>query len=126
MNEIVGVDTNWLVASATADHPVHDAVERMWSKQLDAGRRIGLTPRVIAEFVHVVTDARRFRVPCSITQALDFAEKWWESAEVERLFPTDEAVMPALQWMRQFRLGRKRAIERNSPRYCIPTKFAAF
>ncbi|MDZ4686920.1 MAG: PIN domain-containing protein [Planctomycetaceae bacterium] len=111
MSEIVGVDTNWLIALATDDHPDHQESERLWNGYIDAGDHMGLTPLVVAEFVHVVTDARRFRAPCSMSQALDLAEEWWLSADVERIFPTQASVTLALQWMRQFQLGRKRVLD---------------
>jgi hypothetical protein len=38
---------------------------------------------VLADFVHVVTDPKRFTQPLTMESALERAEIWWESPEVD-------------------------------------------
>ena len=58
-----GFDTNFLVAAEVAEHPEHAGVWRRIGELRNAGGGFGLTTLVLAEFVHVVNDARRFTHP---------------------------------------------------------------
>lgn len=111
MNEVVGVDTSCLVAFAVGEHPQHEQVRIRWSTLAQEGCRLGLTPLALSEFVHVVTDAKRFQQPCSVLRALDFVEAWWPAPEVEHVFPTAPSLELSWKWMRQFQLGRKRVLD---------------
>jgi predicted nucleic acid-binding protein len=107
MSDIVGVDTNWLVAIAVESHSLHVVAEQSWSDAVAAGQRIGAVPQVLSEFVHVVTDPRRFEEPCPFESALSFAENWWDAEEVAQLFPTAASVRLGWQWMRLHRLANE-------------------
>jgi hypothetical protein len=65
----------------------------------------------LAEFIHIVTDPRRFSQPLDIAAALDAAEQWWTAREVIQVFPDGSAAKLFLSWMRQFSLGRKRLLD---------------
>jgi predicted nucleic acid-binding protein len=110
-SERVGVDTGWLIQLAIVEHDGHEAATR----QLDSFRtqdvRFALTPHVLWEFVHVVTDGRRFLQPVSIDDAIHFAQTWWSADNVDRLYPTKASIQLAWGWMRQFQLGRKRILD---------------
>jgi len=111
MTDIIGVDTDWLVQLVFAGHPSHTTAKRYWDEQVAAGTQIGLTPQVLAELVHLVTDAKRFDSPCSMREAVDFAARWWNAAGVTQVFPTSDSVQLALNWMTKFQLGRKRVLD---------------
>jgi hypothetical protein len=66
---------------------------------------------VLAEFIHIVTDPRRFRQPLDLTTARQLAEQWWTAREVVRVFPDDAATRQFLAWLHQFALGRKRLLD---------------
>ena len=70
-----------------------------------------LAPQVLSEFVHIVTDPRRFANPLPMERALDQAAFWWNAAEVQHAFPTPESTRTFLAWMRTHRLGRKRLLD---------------
>jgi hypothetical protein len=44
---------------------------------LARGDRMAIALQVLAEFVHVVTDERRFQQPFSMETALNKSEHWW-------------------------------------------------
>ena len=69
-----GVDTTFLVQLEVAEHPGHDSARSTLAQLLDAGDRLVLTTQVLAEFVHVVTDGRRFSQPLTMEQSLARAE----------------------------------------------------
>ena len=76
-----------------------------------AGDVLVITPQVLAEFIHVVTDAKRFRTPLSMDSARDLAQKWWTAREVEQLSTGAGAVGLFFAWHRTHALGRKRILD---------------
>ena len=70
-----------------------------------------LAPMVLAEFIHTVTDPRRFSLPLTTEQAIKHADFWWNAAEVVHVFPTSESTLLFLDWIEKFKLGRKRLLD---------------
>ena len=58
-----GLDTSFLVAVEVACHPEHAAARAVAESLRRSGDRFVIAPQVVAEFVHVVTDPRRFSAP---------------------------------------------------------------
>ena len=108
---IHGLDTGFLVAAEVAEHADHGAARQALSTLVAAGDRIAIAPQVLAEFIHIITDPRRFTRPLSIGEARELAEKWWTASEVERVFPDGAATQQFLSWLQQFSLGRKRLLD---------------
>lgn len=71
-----GLDTSFLVAVEVAGHPGHAEARSFLNRVLDGEEGIALAPQVLAEFIHVVTDARRFQRPLTVAQARERAERW--------------------------------------------------
>jgi predicted nucleic acid-binding protein len=107
----VGIDTDFLVRLSIAAHPGRDAAVELRDRHLDASDRFVLAPQVITEFVHVVTDARRFTKPLSMTKALAVAKDWCDADDVEALFPTTNSMSRFFELMRKHKLGRKRVLD---------------
>jgi predicted nucleic acid-binding protein len=108
---IIGLDTSFVVQLEVAGHPGHERARMMRDSRLDAGDRFGLAPQVLAEFVHVVTDARRFEHPLSVEAALQRADAWWNADEVAPIYPNEHTITLFLGWLRDYRLGRKRLLD---------------
>ena len=106
-----GADTSFLVAVEVVEHAQHGDALRVLNDLLDKRDRVALAPQVLAEFVHVVTDARRFQRPFSMEIALDKSGRWWNAAETDQVFPTDVAVARSHEWMRRHQIGRKRVLD---------------
>jgi predicted nucleic acid-binding protein len=106
-----GIDTSFLVAAEVAFHAGHAAARRRFEKLLDVGDSFALTPQVLAEFIHIVTDPRRFSAPLELSQAVERAKIWWNAAEVTQVFPTPESTERFLGWLSEHRLGRKRLLD---------------
>ena len=106
-----GADTSFLVAVEIVEHAHHADALRVLGELLARGDRVAIAPQVLAEFVHVVTDARRFQQPFSMGTALDKSERWWNAAETEQVLPTDLVVARFHDWMRGHQLGRKRVLD---------------
>jgi predicted nucleic acid-binding protein len=108
---IHGMDTGFLVAAELLEHSDHVAARATLSRLLGGGDRIAFAPQVLAEFIHIVTDSRRFRHPLEITEARRLARKWWTAREVDHVFPNAEATRQFLDWLDRLRLGRKRLLD---------------
>lgn len=108
---IHGIDTGFLIAAEVAEHVKHAAARQTVSQFIANADRFALTPQVLTEFIHVVTDSRRFVNPLSMDKALVTAEQWWTASEVEHVFPNGAATQQFLAWLQQFSLGRKRLLD---------------
>lgn len=108
---IHGLDTGFLVATAVAEHTHHSTARLILTELIAAGDRIAIAPQVLAEFVHVVTDPRRFSIPLNMETACSIAGQWWTATEVEHVFPIDPTAQQFFQWLNQFLLGRKRLLD---------------
>ena len=109
---MVGLDTTFLVQLEIQEAEAHDAaLEVLHASILGRDRAAALAPQVLSEFVHVVTDARRFERPLSMAQALAKVNFWWNAREIERIFPNERAVAQFLAWMADYGLGRKRLLD---------------
>ena len=106
-----GMDTSFLVALEVRSHEQHAKTRALFQKLLKARDTFALTPQILAEFIHVVTDVRRFESPLTIEQAVERAQTWWNAAEIVHVFPTAESTLVFLGWLEEFRLGRKRLLD---------------
>jgi predicted nucleic acid-binding protein len=105
------MDTGFLVAVEVVEHRSHQSARAIIAAQVAAGDEFGLAPQVLAEFIHVVTDVRRFAQPLSLEATCDLAEKWWTAQEVTHIVPDDEAIAQFFIWHRNHGLGRKRILD---------------
>jgi predicted nucleic acid-binding protein len=79
--------------------------------EVQSGKRLVFPPLVSNEFLHVITDARRFNPPLTMIEALDWVENFLANPAVGLLGPTPESLRQTLRWLRQFNLGRKRILD---------------
>lgn len=106
-----GLDTSFLVAAEVSSHEAHVTCRAQLQKLLKAQDIFALAPQVLAEFIHVVTDPKRFSSPLTLEQAIERAEIWWNGAEVVHVFPTAESTLLFLGWLEEHKLGRKRLLD---------------
>jgi predicted nucleic acid-binding protein len=109
---LIGVDTSFLVALAVRDHPAHRASWKLFENEiLGRAGSMAVAAQALAEFCHVVTDARRFERPLEMGEALELCEQWWNAQECRPVLSDAEAGALFLTWMRDHRLGRKRLLD---------------
>ena len=106
-----GIDTSWLIEVELREHSRHGAARATLKRLAEAAETLVLTPQVLSEFVHAVTDGKRFQHPLSMGEAVEAAEHWWNADSVKQVFPTIESVLLGFHWMRQYDLGRKRILD---------------
>lgn len=104
----VGLDTPFLVAYSVLEHPEHEQARRRCEQLIQKNHLFALCPTVMDEFIHVVTDQRRFEQPLDMIKALEITESWLNSYETVSLFPSEQSTRLQLHWLRTHRLGRQR------------------
>ncbi|MFQ5743211.1 MAG: type II toxin-antitoxin system VapC family toxin [Acidobacteriota bacterium] len=108
----LGLDTDVLVSWAMAGSPHHHAARKLLESELSIrGASLALTPQVLFEFVHVVTDPRRFERPMTMDRALSMARDLWDAPETMRVVPPPTMLHRALELLGSLRLGRKRILD---------------
>lgn len=109
---MIGVDTTFLVQLEIAELPDHSRAHA-WLRMvvLEGGEDLALVPQVLAEFIHIVTDPRRFQAPLSMDQAIAKARFWWSAAEVRHVYPSWDGTVLSLDWLTKHGLGRKRLLD---------------
>ena len=106
-----GFDTSFLVAAEVSGHSDNIASRARLIALREAGDDFAIAQQVLAEFVHVVTDGKRFAQPLSIEQAMARAEMWWTAPEVTQVVPDAVTLTTFFSWMRTYQLGRKRILD---------------
>lgn len=108
---MIGIDTGFLVALELVEHPAHDRARALLETKLGEGHVFACCPQVLSEFLHVVTDPRRFERPLGIEVALARGEAIWNARETRRVFPCEDSFTLFANWMTRYRLGRKRILD---------------
>lgn len=106
-----GIDTDFLVAVEILEHPFHAEADALLADLLAKKYELALVPQTLAEFIHIVTDAKRMPKPLTMTEAIGRADRWWQATEVTRIFPDGQTVTDFLSWLGRYRLGRKRLLD---------------
>lgn len=109
---ILGLDTDVLVSWVMTGSPRHSDARHLIEVEVrERGGSLALTPQVIHEFLHVVTDPRRFERPLSMSEALHEAWGLWVSEEVVQVLPSPEVLPRTLELLADRQLGRKRILD---------------
>lgn len=115
----VGIDTDFLVRLNIREHPGRKSALAARDRHLHAGDRFALAPQVLAEFTHVVTDARRFENPLPMEAALAHAQAFWNATDVIQILPSTSAIARFFALMTEHRLGRKRLLDTLLAATCL-------
>jgi predicted nucleic acid-binding protein len=105
---LIGIDTPFLVAHTVLEHPEHSQARSYCDQLLKNDKLLAICPTIIDEFLHVVTDPRRFEHPLTMAKAIRITQTWVQSQETVYLLPNEESNRLHLHWMLEQRLGRKR------------------
>ncbi len=103
------VDTNVLIYAHLASFPEHARAKHYLQTLLsDPESALVVTPIILHELVHVVTDGRRFDEPVKIEEAIALARLYLNRTNVECLDVGASSLERALALMERYALGRKR------------------
>lgn len=108
----LGIDTDVLVNWAMSGAPHHAAARALLEGEIAANKApIAITPQVLFEFIHVVTDSCRFERPMHMDHAVSFSRELWEARETVRILPGTTMLHRVLELIDRLRLGRKRILD---------------
>lgn len=104
-----GLDTNVLLYAHIETLPNHQNVRDYLLSQLRNTRvQLILTSDVLNEFIHVVTDRKRFSPPFEMKDALDTARLYLKHTNILCLGAGEMSLLRAIDLMDRHKLGRKR------------------
>jgi len=106
---MIGIDTSFLVAFEDGHHNLHGAARETARQYASEG--FAVAPQVLTEFIHVVTDPRRFEYPLSAAEAVSRTRRWWDSGETRHVVPGDRAVDLFTEWMVGLSRTRKQVLD---------------
>ena len=69
-----------------------------------AGSTVAIAPQVLAEFIHIVTDPRRFAYRVEMTTAAVYAEQWRTQKQSSTVLSDEAATRQFAAWI-QFAVG---------------------
>ncbi len=105
----IGLDTNVLLQAHLPVLDRHEVARRYLMKHLALPDvTFVVTPLVLHELVHVLTDRRRFDPPVGMSEAISVARGYLGRSNVECLAADEASILLALDLLAQHRLGRKR------------------
>lgn len=105
---MLGLDASAMIPLVFGDHPHHAWAFRCLASEPGS---VAVAPLVLAEFVHAVTDERRFQHPLAVGDALSWVDGFLRREATIVIAPTESAMRLWLRWMAEHRLGRKRTLD---------------
>ena len=106
---MIGLDTCFLIDLYWNDSPRHQNAKALYSKLAnDDSVKIAIFHNCFNEFLHVITDSKRFENPFSIQEAIEVIDSWCDLENVNVLYPDDTSFKRTLVWMNMYNLGRNR------------------
>ena len=109
MKRRIALDTDVLATAHCPALPHHAPLRRFVQRLLDdPDLTIVLSPVVVNEFLHLVTDAKRFDPPVEMAEALAVVDDYLQRPNVECSTLDGSTVTSAMERMRRHALGRKR------------------
>jgi len=105
----IGIDTNVLIYAHIPSMADHAATRKYLTERLeDPDTRLVVSPLVLHEFVHVVTDPKRFTPAVEMSDALSVARIYLGRDNVECLAVGEPAMTKAFDLIERHQLGRRR------------------
>lgn len=106
---MTGIDTTFLIDLELAESPRHQrAVEMFNAWRAEKNSLLVIYSNVFNEFIHVVSDSRRFINPVPMETAIERCWFWIDNARVKVVHSSDDSLKRQLLWMSMNSLGRKR------------------
>jgi len=106
---MIGIDTCFLIDLYWQDSPRNKNARALYSKIADnETTQIAVYFNCFNEFLHVITDSKRFRNPFSIKEAVNVIEAWCDIDRVKVLYPDDTVFKRTITWMNMYNIGQNR------------------
>ena len=106
---MTGIDTTFLIDLEIKESPRHERAVEIFNKwREEKNSFLVIYSNVFNEFLHVITDAKRFVNPVPMETAIERCWYWIDHQRVKVVYPSDDSLKRQLLWMSMYELGRKR------------------
>ncbi|MCQ2583287.1 MAG: PIN domain-containing protein [Treponema sp.] len=106
---MTGIDTAFLIDLEILESPRHAAAVEAFNRWRNEKNSIlVIYSNIFNEFLHVVTDPRRFTNPVPMETAIERCWYWIDHSRVRVVYADDDSLKRQLLWMSMHNLGRKR------------------
>ena len=106
---MTGIDSCFLIDLYWQDSPRNKNARALYSEIAnDENIQIGIFHNCFNEFLHVITNPKRFENSFSIKEAIEVIDFWCDIDRVTVLYPDDTVFKRTLAWMNMYNLGRNR------------------
>lgn len=109
----VGLDSCFLIDLYWEDSPRHSAVLEKFNEIAANGQEVCVHYNCFNDFIHVITDSRRFENAFSMEEALAVVDEWRDLENVKILFPDEQSFGRSVAWLTIYKLGRDRLNDTN-------------
>ena len=106
---MTGIDTTFLIDLEIKESPRHERAVEIFNKwREEKNSFLVIYSNVFNEFLHVITDAKRFVNPVPMATAIERCWYWIDHQRVKVVYSSDDSLKRLLLWMSMHELGRKR------------------
>ena len=106
---MTGIDKTFLIALEIKESPRHERAVEIFNKwREEKNSFLVIYSNVFNEFLHVITDAKRFVNPVPMEIAIERCWYWIDHQRVKVVYSSDDSLKRQLLWMSMHELGRKR------------------
>ena len=106
---MIGIDTCFLIDLYWENSPRNKNARALFSKIANnESVKVAVYYNCFNEFLHVITDSKRFENPLSVSEAISVIDYWCDIDRVTVLYPDDTSFKRTLAWMNRYQLGRNR------------------
>jgi len=115
---VISLDTTFLIDLYWLDSPRHKSAVKLFKELSDENGKfpdedILVYYNCFNEFMHVITDSRRFENAMSMSRALEICEQWKDLERIKIVFPNETSYGRTLTWLSIYNLGRNRLNDTN-------------
>lgn len=108
----IGIDTNVLIHAHLPGLERHEEARAFVQRRLEEPDVIlVVTPLVLHELVHVITDTRRFDPPVSMSEAVEVSRGYLDRSNVECIASDEPSLLLAFDLLTRHALGLKRVAD---------------
>lgn len=106
---MTGIDTTFLIDLEILESPRHERAVRIFNEwRAEKNSQLVIFSHVFNEFLHVITDERRFLHAVPMEKAIERCWFWIDQERVKVVYSDDDSLKRQLLWMSMHELGRKR------------------
>lgn len=107
----IGIDSNFFVDLDEPLSPRHEKVTKMFDEWRMSENDLFIFYHVFLEYLHVITDPKRVKIPLTMKQALDRVDYWQSHSRIKVIYPDEKDFSLCECWLKTYNLGRNRLID---------------